>query len=180
MGKPILYCDCDGVIFNTIDIAYEIMKQHGCDMSDKEIDYYFRKIIDWQDIIRKSTVINDSINKIKELKASGLFDDVIILTLLSGNYDEERLKRNKFEISLPDIKIITLQYGIQKSSILANPEKHILVDDKKSNCSNWQNSGGTAILFSQDENDLENNIINDLVDIPNTEGYKKLIKTRYF
>ena len=29
MNKPIFYCDCDGVILNTIEVAYQIMKENG-------------------------------------------------------------------------------------------------------------------------------------------------------
>ena len=51
MEKPILYCDCDGVIFNTIEIAFEIMKKMGCNMNDKnEVDRFFRLAIDWKEV----------------------------------------------------------------------------------------------------------------------------------
>ena len=65
MEKPILYSDCDGVLFNTIDVAYEYMKNNGCNMKDrKEIDYFFRKVIDWHKLFKNATMINDSINKL--------------------------------------------------------------------------------------------------------------------
>ena len=179
MQKPILYCDCDGVIFNTIEVAFDIMKKDHCDMNNgNEIDYYFREKINWQDIFDKAVIINRSIDRIKELKKSDLFSDVIILTKISGNYDEERLKREIFKDYLPDVKVITLQFGLQKASIISNPENHILVDDEKRNCINWQQYNGTAVLFSPSQSDLKNNIVNDLIDIPNTKGYKKLLKTR--
>lgn len=181
MEKPILYCDCDGVIFNTIDVAFEMMKKMGCDMSDKnQIDKYFRKEINWQDVFDNAKVINDAIRKVKVLKNSGVFSDVIILTKLSGCNNEERIKRELFGEYLPDTKVITLQFGLQKASIISTPEKHVLIDDEKRNCDNWQSHDGTAILFSQNSSDLDNNIVDDLMDIPNTEGVKKLLKTRYF
>ena len=181
MQKPILYCDCDGVIFDTIDVAFDMMREYGCDMENHdEIDYYFRRIIDWHEVFKRSHVINNAIEKIKILKYSCDFDDVIILTKISGNYHEEGLKREIFNECLPMIKVITLQYGLQKALVVNNPSEHILVDDEKRNCLNWENYNGPAILFSRETIDLENNIVNDLLDIPYTKGYKKLIKTRYF
>ena len=93
MKKPILYCDCDGVIFNTIEVAFKIMKKMGCDMQDRnQIDYFFREVINWYDVFDYATVINDSIDKIRSLKEQDIFLDIIILTKLSGNSHEEELK----------------------------------------------------------------------------------------
>ena len=48
MEKPIFYCDCDGVILNTIEVAFSIMRDHGCNTSNRsEVDNYFRKLINW-------------------------------------------------------------------------------------------------------------------------------------
>ena len=181
MKKPILYCDCDGVIFNTIDVAFDIMRNMGCDMHDRnQIDYYFREIIDWYEVFDKATIINNSIDKIKLLREKDIFLDIIILTKLSGNKHEEGLKREVFKSYLPDTKVITLPYKSQKTSVVSTPEDHILIDDEKRNCVNWQEHDGTAILFSQIYNDLDNDIVSDLMDVSNTHGYKKLIKARYF
>ena len=180
MEKPILYCDCDGVIFNTIDVAFDIMKKNGCNMQDKnEIDTYFRKLIDWRDVFKEAEVINNSIDKIQKLKENDCFSDVIILTKLSGGYHEEGLKRDIFKEFLPDVRIITLQFGLSKA-LVVRAKDNVLIDDEKRNCDNWKENDGIAILFSQDEKDLEHNVLNDLMDITKTEGVKKLLKTRYF
>lgn len=178
MEKPILYCDCDGVIFNTIDVAFQIMQDAGCDMNNKrEIDYYFSHILNWNDIFSKATIINDSIDKIKLLKESNIFSDVIILTKLSGSYDEEGLKREIFRDYLPSTKVITLQFGLSKAGVV-NAQNNVLIDDELHNCNNWKDNNGVAILFSQKNADFRKNIVNDLLDIPNTKGVKKLLKTR--
>jgi len=180
MEKPILYCDCDGVIFNTIETAFQIMERKGCDMSNpNEIDYYFRRIIDWREVFANSKIINNAIDKIRLLKDSDLFSDVIILTKLSGNYYEEGLKRDIFRECLPDVKVITLQYGLTKA-LVVNPKGNVLIDDELRNCNNWKNYDGIAVLFDLEANDLENDIVNDLLDIPNTIGVKKLFKTSKF
>lgn len=181
MEKPILYCDCDGVIFDTINVAFDMMRELGCNMEDRaEIDYYFRRIIDWRDVFKRAKVINNAIEKINILREGYDFKDVIILTSLSGNYHEEGLKREIFSENLPGIKVITVQYGIPKPLVVQNTERHILVDDEKRNCNKWEKHNGTAILFSREIMDLKNNVVNDLLDIPYTKGYKKLIKTRKF
>ena len=180
MEKPILYCDCDGVIFNTIDVAFKIMENMGCNMHDKnEIDYYFRKLIDWREVFNEATVINDSIDKIKLLKEIDCFSDIIILTKLSGGYHEEGLKRDIFKEYLPNTRIITLQFGLSKADVV-RAKDNVLIDDEKRNCDNWEENDGTAVLFLQDEKDLEHNVLNDLMDITKTDGVKKLLKTRYF
>ena len=179
MEKPILYCDCDGVILNTIDVAFNMMRELGYDIENKkQINDFFKNEIEWIDVFDRAKVINNSIDKIKLLKESSIFSDIIILTKLSGGYDEERLKRDLFRECLPDIRVITLQFGIQKATIV-NARNNVLIDDEKNNCINWKDNNGTAVLFSSDS-DFKNNIVNDLMDIPKTQGVKKLLKTRNF
>ena len=180
MEKPILYCDCDGVILNTIEIAFKIMKKNGIDINNRlVVDEFFKKSIDWNELFEHTTPINDSINTLRKLKESDYFQDVFILTKLSGGYDEERLKRNLFQNQVPNIKVITLQYGLAKSLVVP-VKNNILVDDEIGNCISWLKEGGMALLFSRDKTDYANNVINDLCEIVNTNGYKKMIKTRYF
>ena len=50
MRKPILFSDCDGVVYDTIDTAFEIMRQDGVDMKNHAaIDEYFRLWIEWDE-----------------------------------------------------------------------------------------------------------------------------------
>lgn len=180
MEKPILYCDCDGVILNTIEIAFDMMSEAGYDINDEfQRNYYFKHIVNWQDIFDRVTVINDSIEKIKLLKEKNVFSDIVVLTRLSGKYNEERLKRDLFKEYLPDTRVITIQFDIEKASVV-KASNNILIDDEIRNCNNWRNNNGIAILFSEDSKDLRHNVINDLMDIPNTKGVKKLLKTRNF
>ena len=180
MDKPTFYCDCDGVILNTIEVAFKIMERMGIDIHNrKQVDDTFRTLIDWNDIFAETGPINNSIDKLKLIKSSNIFKDIVILTKISGSYYEEVLKRDYFKETLPDIRVITLQYGLSKGSVV--PAKgNILVDDEIGNCERWKNCDGTAILFKKNMCALEDNIINDLEDIVYTEGAKKLLKTRYF
>jgi len=174
----ILYLDCDGVIFDTINEAYRMMEKEGLNKNNHyEVDLFFEKV-DWNLLFQNAKELNNSIKKIKYLKESNIFKDIIILTKLSGNYYEEGIKRKIFNDLLPDIRVITLQRSITKDSVvIANG--NILVDDEIKNISSWNNSGGVGISFHQEIIDLDNNVINDLLDIINTDSYKKLIKTRF-
>ena len=180
MGKPIFYCDCDGVILNTIEVAFNIMKEHGCNISNrKEVDYYFKRLIDWNEIFANARFINNSIEQIKRLREQDFFDDIVILTKLSGSIDEERLKRDLFKEVLPDVKVITLQYGLNKALVVPSKD-NILLDDEINNCKQWEKEDGIAILFSPYMNSYDANIVSSISDVPNTKEVKKLIKTRNF
>ena len=177
MEKPILYCDCDGVLFDTIDTAFQIMREHGVDMNDHAaIDYFFKRELDWHDVFKRAEIINDGISKLKILDQSGLFKEVVILTRLSGSYYEEGIKRDLFNIMLPNNQVITLEFGLSKASIVPF-ENNILVDDEMKNITPWMKKG-CAILFKKNGYDLENDIVSDLLDVPNTNGVKKLLKIR--
>lgn len=176
MFKPILYSDCDGVLYNTIDTAFEIMRQNGVNMNSHDaIDKFFRYNLDWDEVFKKSDVINNAIEKLKILKCSKLFSDIIILTRLSGNPKEERVKREVFSFDLPGIRVITLDFGLSKAEVV-NAENNILIDDEIKNTIPWQKANGGAILFKKDVCDLENDIIGDLLDIPKTKCLQKILK----
>lgn len=178
--KPIFYCDCDGVILNTIEVAFSIMKENGCNISDrKEVDNYFKRLIDWNEIFANASFINNSVEQIKNLKEQDLFDDIVILTKLSGSVDEERLKRDLFKEVLPDVKVITLQYGLNKALVVPSKD-NILLDDEINNCKQWKKANGIAILFSPYMNSYDSNVISNIGDIANTKEVKELIKTRKF
>lgn len=176
MNKPILYSDFDGVIYDTIAVAFKMMEEANIDINDRKArDKFFRYIIDYAKLYRNSTIINDAVNKLMTIKESNIFSDVIILTKLSGNYYEEGIKRNFLQTVLPEIKVITMQYDLNKATVVI-PDGHILIDDEKRNCRQWNDANGVAILFRKEISDLQNNIINDLDDLVNTESVKRLIK----
>ena len=174
----VLYIDCDGVIFDTINEAYRMMDESGLDSKNHFLIDNFFKNVDWSVLFKRSKELNNAVNKIIFLKESNLFKDVIMLTKLSGNYNEEGIKRKIFNELLPGIRVITLQRNISKDSIvIANG--NILVDDEIKNINSWNNSGGIGIFFHEKSSDFENNIISDLLDITKTSSYKKIIKTRF-
>ena len=65
MNKPILYCDCDGVIFNTIDVAFQMMKEKGYDINDAtQRNAFFQYEVNWNNVFDQAVVINNSVEKI--------------------------------------------------------------------------------------------------------------------
>ena len=180
MDKPTFYCDCDGVILNTIEVAFQIMRENGCNMADRNaVDYYFRRIIDWNEVFEKATFINNSIEHLKRLKQDNIFKDICVLTKLSGADHEERLKRDLFKEVLPDFRVITLQYGLTKGLVVP-ARGNILLDDEIGNCHKWRKQDGIAILFAPYMRNLEEDIISNMSDLTSTSGVKKLLKTRNF
>ena len=178
MEKPVFYCDCDGVILNTIEIAFDIMRDNGLNINDRrQTDLFFKSLINWNEVFSRAKVINGAIEKLRYIKDSGAFKDVIILTKLSGGYHEEGLKRALFNKTLPNIKVITLQYGLNKG-LVVKAKGNILVDDEIGNCEKWQDEEGIPILFSPYVCNPENDIISDLEDLSKANGVKKLLKTR--
>lgn len=176
--ESILYVDCDGVIFNTIETAFNMMLENNLDITNKNLVDNFFKNVNWNLLLRKSIIINDAINKMKNISDKQIYKDVIILTKLSGNYHEEGLKRETFGLLLPNIKVITLPRNYDKTFVVPS-KNNILVDDEEKNIVSWNKNGGIGIRFMNDIVDLEHDTINDLDDIENTNGVKLLRKTRF-
>ena len=59
-----LYLDCDGVILDTINYTYQIIKERG--ISEDKIDDFYKNL-SWETLIEEAGEINNSIEKIKEL-----------------------------------------------------------------------------------------------------------------
>ncbi len=180
MEKPIFYCDCDGVILNTIEVAFQIIRENGYNINlgnREEVDKYFRTTADWNKIFDRAEIINDSADRLRYLKNKKIFEDVMILTKISGGYQEEKLKLELFRKLLPTIKVITLQYGMSKG--IAVPARgNLLLDDEIGNCEEWKSHDGTAVLFSPYMSNLDKDIISNISDLERTDGVKRLLKTR--
>ena len=115
--NSILYIDCDGVIFNTIEEAYRMMDEMNIDRNNKTNVNFFFKNVDWKTLFERACELNNAIEKIKLIKESNYYKDVIILTKLSGNYYEEGIKRAIFDALLPNVQVITLQFDLKKNSV---------------------------------------------------------------
>ena len=83
-----LYIDFDGVILNTIDVTYQLLGEIDLKDHDKVLEFY--QNLDWEDLIKKSTPIENSINNLKKLLKSNLYD----ISILSHVASAEEAKVN--------------------------------------------------------------------------------------
>lgn len=173
MKDKILYLDCDGVILDTIDEAYRMMRELNMDISDWRVVNNFFVNIDWNILIYEAGILKHSITKIKRIIESGMFKEVKILTKTSGNLEEAKIKKILFGKLLPEIEVITVDFYDNKDEVV-DPVGHILVDDSKSNCRRWSASGGRGILFVREKPNYELDQIDDLIDVPKVLSLKKL------
>ena len=134
--------DFDGVILDSQDRFQNDMKDNN-NIYDW-IEYL--SSIEWYKFLRECNEIDESIYVLKELqKYKKLLG--IITAIHSFNEGQEKLVylREK-EIKVP--VFYTLPY--QKKCDVYIPNKRIcLVDDKQKNCIDWQNAGGSALVFDK-------------------------------
>lgn len=136
-----LYIDFDGVILDTIPLLYNDAVSSGYETSDPKFyeEYDFRKIL------KDEYIINDSINSIKKLIESEMFD-VNILThcnSIKEGADKVRYIRKHFK----DITVIICPKEISKTKMV-HTEGAILVDDYAGNLREWESEGGLPVRFS--------------------------------
>lgn len=154
MKKIKLYIDFDGVILDTIKVTYQMIEDRNLQTEEEIRNFYIS--INWNELLKISPVINDSINCIKKIIESERFD-VTILTHVNSNHEiEEKISFIKKEI--PDIKIITCPKRIDKCDFV-NPINSILIDDYIENLKKWQAKGGISIKFSDKNKENSNFII---------------------
>jgi hypothetical protein len=151
-----LYIDFDGVIWDSWPYLYKFLKESNVTLyekvlaksttldDDKKIGKIFNSM-NWEDLIKNTHPINNSIEKLKSLYYSDLFD-VSILT--HCNCDSEvKCKRKLLESAIPGINIITVFKPTHKSEVV-DPVHAILIDDYVGNLNDWKNAGGIAVKFT--------------------------------
>mgnify|MGYP000279628875 CR=1 FL=1 len=97
-----LYLDCDGVILDTINMSYKMIKNKGL-TNEKDIEHFYKNL-SWEELIIEAGEINNSIEKIKELTK---VYDVEILTHVNSD-GEIIAKLNYFKEVLPEVKVIAV------------------------------------------------------------------------
>lgn len=176
MPKPILYLDCDGVIFNTIQEGYNMMQEINMDIHNRAHANFFFQTVDWNVLIYRAGILKNSILKIKNIINSNEYRDVIIVTKLSGNEYEEKIKRIILGKLLPNTKVITLKINENKDEVV-DSINNILVDDDINNTLRFRKKGIGLHFVSHNPN-YELDEIDDLDNIQETASVKRLLKTR--
>lgn len=138
-----LYVDFDGVILNTIDITYKILNELNLN-NTKEIEEFYKKL-DWEELLDNCDPINDSINCLKKLIESDLYDVSILSHVTCKN--EALAKKNYLKKYIPNLKVITVDININKCDAV-DCRNAILIDDYIENLNLWYKNGGIPVKFS--------------------------------
>lgn len=163
-----LYIDFDGVIMDTIPFLYGALEENKIDAkSEKEKCHFFSKY-DYSQIINDENILNDSIEGIKKLKESKLFQ-ISILTHINS-LEEGIVKINYIRKYFKDITVILTPKQIEKTEMV-HSEGAILVDDYSGNLRAWKSKGGIPVRFSKDlekGNFITINKLDELINIAET------------
>lgn len=140
-----LYIDFDGVIADTITSSYTMLKQLGIDPKETEkvIDFY--KKLDWHNFLNQTKEINNSLEEIKQIMKSKLFN-VHVLTHITSE-EEAKAKKNFIRKKIVDLPIITVPKQMDKTEMV-NAKNAILIDDYTGNLETWEKMGGIGVRFS--------------------------------
>lgn len=138
-----LYVDFDGVVLNTIDITYKIL--NDLKLNDTEEIEKFYKNLNWEELLDKCVPINDSINNLKKIIKSNLYDVSILSHVTCEN--EELAKKRYLDKHIPDLEVVTVDIKLNKCDVV-DCKNAILVDDYMGNLNLWHAKGGIAVKFS--------------------------------
>lgn len=163
-----IYVDLDGVIFDSETLLFdeEYRKLNIRNESDK-IKYIQNK--NWYEMLRRSEIINNSINILK-----GLRKDICILTKIHSMENEGVAKIRILRESEIQNNIILVPYPLKKSDVV-NPEGSILVDDTIHNLDDWKIHSGIPIYFNKDNSDIDgwHNVNKEYVKIKSLDYLRK-------
>jgi len=153
-----LYLDCDGVILDTINKSYQMLKEEGITTEEGRKKFYSN--ICWETLIIESGEINNSISKIKELNK---YYDIEILTHVHSEKEgQEKIKY--FNKVLPGINVIIVPKEIKKADFV-EATNTVLVDDYSPNLEYWKEKGGIPVKFSDSHKESEFDVITDLLEL---------------
>lgn len=142
-----LYIDFDGVVMDTIPTLYKACEEAGIDMSNEREKSLFFSVYDFGKIINDDYMLNDSINSIRKLVESGMFE-ISILTHVNS-LKEGVVKIEYIRKYFKEITVILVPKEISKTKVV-HSEDAILVDDYSGNLKEWEENGGIAVRFSKD------------------------------
>ena len=154
-----LYIDFDGVILDTIDVSYKEILNSKIDLNDNDKVQEVYNTMGWGKLINKSKPINDSINCIKKLIDSKLYD-VTILTHVISN-DEIRVKDKFLRDNFDEIDVIYVNKKHDKCDVV-DCYNTVLVDDYMDNLGKWEAKGGIPVKFSTTDKQYDCIYINKL------------------
>lgn len=142
-----LYIDFDGVILNTIELTYAMIDEMGLKSSEEILSFY--RELDWDNLFENCSPINNSLENIRKLIDSNLYNVSILSHVCCEN---ESISKKKFlKEHFDDLKVITLDCKIRKCDVV-HAKNAILVDDYMGNLDAWASCGGIPVKFSDNGN----------------------------
>jgi len=156
-----LYIDFDGVICNTIDITYEMIDNLKIDKKDAGKMLEFYQNLNWEEVLKKTTDINEGLQGIRKIIDSGKFN-VSILTHVTS-LDEIKAKLQYIRKYF-DIPVIGVPKSVSKAALI-NAKNSILIDDYVENLKEWRSAGGLGIRFDLDKDGKGFPVIDRLDDV---------------
>ncbi len=170
-----LYLDFDGVILDTISVTYQMIEDQNLQTRDEILNFY--RTLDWNNLLKISPVMNDSINCIRKLIKTNIYDISVLTHVNSKHEEEEKIKM--INRQFPDLEIIPCPKVIDKCDFV-DPTGAILVDDYLPNLEKWEEKGGISVKFS-DKNKKNDRFItitrlDQLLDIKFNSKDKRYIK----
>lgn len=135
-----IFIDLDGVI---LDSEWKIKKLiQESKPSNKEGWNMFFESIDWLNLLKTSSSINNSVGILKEVSMQK--DNLMILTKIH-TFLEARAKvfdlRKNRKINIP---ILFVPLHVDKSQIFSPINNDVLVDDSRKNIDDWNKFGGNG------------------------------------
>lgn len=157
-----LFIDFDGVILDTIPKLYSLVELEGIDIRNEEKTRNFFECVDFSQIVNDENILNDSINCIKRLIDSKLFEISILTHVNSLNEGCVKIEyiRNYFK----DITIIIVPKSVSKTKMV-HSKNAILIDDYSGNLIEWEKAEGIAVRFNKTLESRGFLVINSLDDI---------------
>ena len=140
-----LYVDFDGVILNTIEVSYQRIKEKYGDKTTYDDSIQFYQKLDWDQFLNECTPINHSIENLKKLIDSGLYDVTILTHVLTLH--EQEAKERYLNTNIPGLDVIFVKKPAPKWTTVDSVGA-ILVDDYSKNLDDWQEHEGISIKFS--------------------------------
>lgn len=145
-----LYIDFDGVLVDTITTTYQLLDESQINKKDAQEVRKFYQTLNWEEVIGKTPLINDSMKGLERIIESQRFNISILTHVVSISEAVEKIKfiRKYFH----GITIIPCPKDIRKDEIV-HAKDAILIDDYAGNLRLWEQAGGIGVRFSTKLND---------------------------
>jgi hypothetical protein len=161
-----LYIDFDGVILDTEELLFREWRKrenHKSLPESEKIKYI--KARDWNEVIYKSPIINDSIYYLNNTDPKRS----TVLTRVHSLENEAATKIKWLREQKVKQNIIVVPHTVKKCDMV-DPKNNILVDDALFNLDEWVELGGIPILFDYNDDGY------DSWERPNIHNYQKVMR----